>query len=325
MLLLLGSPSVLADGKINGINYVAERTPIDQDGFHDIKRINAEWVSWIPYAYCDVKTGKISFNTSWQWGGETISGTEHAIRLARERGLKVMLKPHVWLSDHSYTGDLTLNHIQWQIWQAGYKKYILTFAELAEKHDVELFCIGTEQFTSIEHAPAFWHHLIKEVRKVYDGQLTYAANWDTYQQCPFWDELDMIGVDAYFPLTAKQRPTVNHLLTKWEKWEKELDSFAHQYNKKIVFTEFGYRKAKKATHKPWLHDSDEDYCESCQVRALRAIFETFWDQEWFAGGFLWKWYEEGKSIDHQSSTSFFIQNTKAEKVVKKRFERYSDE
>lgn len=322
---LLSPSSISAEDKINGINYVAERTHIDENGFSGIKRINAEWVSWIPYAYCDVNTGQISFNTPRQWNGETIRGTERAIHLAREKDLKVMLKPHVWLSDHSYTGDLSLNHSQWLIWQAGYKKYILAFAELAEKHNVAMFCIGTEQFSSIEHAPGFWRHLIEEVRDVYDGQLTYAANWDTYRECPFWNELDLIGVDAYFPLSPKKRPSVSHLLNQWEEWQDELASEANKYNKKVLFTEFGYRKAERATHQPWLHETDATYCETCQVKALKALFEVFWDEEWFAGGFLWKWYEQGKSITYQPRTSFYIQGTEAESVVEKMFRRYSSD
>jgi hypothetical protein len=48
-----------------------------------------------------------------------------------------------------------------------------------------------------------------EIRKIYTGKLTYAANWDDFDKVPFWKELDYIGIDAYFPLS-------DAATTKWK-------------------------------------------------------------------------------------------------------------
>jgi hypothetical protein len=48
-----------------------------------------------------------------------------------------------------------------------------------------------------------WRRVIAAVRGVTSARLTYAANFDAYQRVAFWDALDAIGIQAYFPLTDK--------------------------------------------------------------------------------------------------------------------------
>jgi Glycoside Hydrolase Family 113 len=308
--------------KINGVNFVAEKTTISDNGFDHLTKINSNWVAWIPYAFCDVKTGHLHKDTKWQWQGETLPGSEKAIQLAKSKGLKVMIKPHIWLSDHSFTGNLQLGHEQWLNWQKGYTKYILEFAKLAQKYNVELFCIATEHYTSVENYPEYWQYLIQEVRKVYDGKLTYAANWDNYMELPFWDKLDYIGIDAYFPLSEKANPSVAELQQKWQKWKVELYALFKQHNKKILFTEFGYRSTEYTTKNPWKDVTQDNYCESCQANAYQAAFNSVWKEEWVAGGFIWKWFEPEKSVIYEDSKSYFVKQKMAEEIIAKHFKRY---
>lgn len=90
--------------KIKGVNFVAEPSIVSDTGIQTVQEINAEWIAWNPYAFCDVKSGKVHFNASRKWKGETIEGTKKAIVLAHKNGLKFMVKPHIWLSDNSFTG-----------------------------------------------------------------------------------------------------------------------------------------------------------------------------------------------------------------------------
>lgn len=47
-----------------------------------------------------------------------------------------------------------------------------------------------------------WRALIAAVRGVYRGPLSYAANFDQVDEVGFWDALDAIGVNAYYPLST---------------------------------------------------------------------------------------------------------------------------
>ena len=47
-----------------------------------------------------------------------------------------------------------------------------------------------------------WQEITSLVRGKYGAPLTYAANWDEVEQVQFFDSLDLIGVDAYYPLSS---------------------------------------------------------------------------------------------------------------------------
>ena len=298
---------------------MAEKTMINSNAFDDLKSIHAQWVSWSPYAFCDHTTGTIKYNQSWQWEGETLNGTSRAVSLAHQKGIKTMIKPHVWMSDHSYTGSISLPDSSWENWQRTYKKYILDFAALAQKNQVDLFCIGTEQWSSISHDSAYWNVLIDDVRKTYQGKIIYAANWDRYASCPFWNKLDYIGVDAYFPLSTQAKPSVKALSEKWLPWKEALTKLSRRTQKKIIFTECGYKSSEFCTKNPWEHIAHQPYCEKCQALALQAMFESIWAEKWFAGGFLWKWFEQEKSIRQTNKKSFRVQGKAGEKTIKAAF------
>jgi len=311
--LLLATPSFAQ--KINGVNFVAEKSLIQANGFDDLKPLNAKWVAWIPYAFCEVQSGTLQHGLAWQWAGEKKEGTEKAIALARENGLKVMLKPHVWMSDNSFTGNLDFDDKKWKEWQVGYTDYIIQFARLAEENKVELFCLGTEHYASISCDNAYWFELIQKVREVYNGKITYAANWDSYHKIPFWNKLDYIGIDAYFPLSEKANPSVSELESGWQKWKSDFFNLSETAGKPILFTEYGYRCTEFTCTNPWIDVTDDSYCESCQSDALQAMYNSFWAEGWFAGGFLWKWFEQNKSVNYESRKSYSPKGKVAENVV----------
>ena len=60
-----------------------------------------------------------------------------------------------------------------------------------------------------------WRRIIAAVRKVTKAPLTYAANWTDYQRVGFWDDLDIIGIQAYFPVSDKKSASVAELHAGW--------------------------------------------------------------------------------------------------------------
>jgi len=47
-----------------------------------------------------------------------------------------------------------------------------------------------------------WRNLVWEVRTVFSGRVTYAANFDEYTDVTWWPYLDVMGINAYFPLRS---------------------------------------------------------------------------------------------------------------------------
>ena len=132
-----------------------------------------------------------------------------AIASARSAGLEVILKPHVDVLDGTFRGDI--QPADRAAWFQSYKLFIGIYADLAARSGVGYFSVGTE-LKSLSGETESWKSVIDNVRGKFGGQLTYAANWDEVFQVQFWDALDIIGVDAYFPLSQKgETPTPESL------------------------------------------------------------------------------------------------------------------
>ncbi|MFZ6051384.1 glycoside hydrolase family 113 [Halocola ammonii] len=306
--------------KINGVSLVGHPTPVEQSCFDQIEETNANWVALMPYAFVRQNSGDLIYNTDRQWWGEKAEGVQKCVEMAKSNNMKVMIKPHLWIGHGAYTGDLEFETEEdWITWESNYREYILLYARMSEEYQLDLFCIGTELETFVTERLEFWSALIRDVRQVFSGKLVYAANWDEYQRFPFWKELDYIGVDAYFPLDENQTPITSDIIKSWQPHYQELKAFSMSKSLQVLFTEFGYRSVDFTTRRPWESHRNESLNLEAQTNALDAIFNVFWPEHWFAGGFLWKWHAEDEKIDPNQNNRFTPQNKPAEEVVRKWF------
>lgn len=229
------------------------------------------------------------------------------------------MKPHLWVRG-VFTGDLSFSEEEkWDDFNQTYEQYVLHYARLSEKYDVELFCMGTELKTFVKKHELYWNKLIKKIRKVYSGKLVYAANWDNFDKIPFWKELDYIGVDAYFPLSNEKTPVLYSLTSSWEKWWTILRNLSEENAKKIIFTEIGYRSIDYTTRQPWVSYEDfGDENQQAQLLAYQAFFESAKSQPFFEGAFLWKWHES-THLPPKGNEKYTFQNKLAEEYIKSCF------
>jgi hypothetical protein len=311
--------------KMKGLSVVAPPKEVDSTCFKMIKQINVNWVSLMPYAFVPKESAKVRFqidnNNKHQWWGETPQGVKKCIELAHSQGMKVMLKPHLWLGWGQFTGDLKFEkESDWKIFEESFKEYILTFARVAASENVEIFCLATEMGSHVQGREAYWFGLISEIKKIYKGKLTYAENWDCFDKVPFWSELDYLGVDGYFPLSGERSPGVAELNKGWKIHLKKLERLSSKYQKPIVFTEIGYRSNDFGADKPWETEYSKPANESLQANAYQAFFETVWSKPWFAGAFIWKWFPTISDRHHDRET-FSPQGKKAEKVLKNNYSK----
>ena len=314
LLIILSFKISAQDEKIKGVCFVAAKHQITGKDILPIIEVNANWVALMPYAFIG-KDSTITFNSKWQWHGEKAEGIQHTIVLVKAKGLKIMIKPHVWHRG-AYTGDFKLDtDEEWKRFESSYTTYIMTFVDLAVLSNAEMFCIGTEWREFVAARPAYWSRLIKAIKVKYKGKLTYAANWDDYKKCPFWDELDFIGIDAYFPLSTSTNPKLNELIHGWEKQAYALKLYSEEHNKKIIFTEIGFRSIEGATVRPWEHHQDGKFDQDVQDIAYQAFFASIWKKDWLAGMFLWKWYAQHEEQGGEGDTDFTPQNKKAIKTI----------
>ncbi|MDX1567348.1 MAG: hypothetical protein R3223_06070, partial [Longimicrobiales bacterium] len=175
---LAGSPvsmERIAADRIHGVSLEAPRRPTPPERMAEVAELGADWVAVIPYAFIRRETGEVVFDRDGQYWGERSEGVRIQVEQARAHGMKVLLKPHVWLRGGSgWAGDyLPLSDDEWRRWEEGYRVYVLGAARVAAELDVEMFCIGTELTRLVEERPGFFRELIRDVRAVYEGPVTY--------------------------------------------------------------------------------------------------------------------------------------------------------
>ncbi len=315
----------LNSSKINGVNYVSSPEPMKPADAESVVNLGSNYIALIPYAFIPGRSTEVIFDAPQQWYGETIAGTIQMIKQSREKELKIMLKPHVWVKGDGWAGDFQLEtEEEWLKWEKAYEKYILAYAKIADSLDVELFCFATEFRMVVRNRPSYFPKLIEKIRTVYDGKLTYAANWDNYDQVTFWNQLDYIGIDAYFPLCDERTPTVKSLKHLWLPYRNKLMQLALIEDKQILFTEFGYRSADYAAGKHWTFDRTTPLNLVAQRNAYEALFQTYWNEQWFAGGFLWKWFPNHSMAGGNKNNEFTPQNKPAEDIVTKYYRQYKN-
>jgi hypothetical protein len=242
-----------------------------------------------------------------------------AIRKLHDLKFKIMLKPHLDLvkGDGKWRGEIeSSNPSDWKDWFNSYATFILHYADIAAKENVELLCIGTELSQSTLNQPELWRDLIKKIRGVYKGQLTYAANWDKeFKEISFWDALDYAGIDPYFPLICSLRPKVEDLKCVWGDWVKAIEEWQRKINKPVLFTEIGYKSSMDAADEPWQHVAIGELSLELQVNLYRSLLESFWEKPWFYGVYWWYWGTNPK-MGGELNRGFTPQNKPAQEVIK---------
>ncbi|MGA2329314.1 MAG: hypothetical protein ABSH05_23885 [Bryobacteraceae bacterium] len=235
----------------------------------------------------------------------TDDALRQAIQELHNQGLKVMLKPHVDLSQDPNHWRGEINPADRDAWFASYKPFILKYAQMAQDQGVEGLCIGTEliQMSGTVNRDR-WNNVIDAIRAVYSGVLTYAANAtsaaDEFTSVSFWEELDLIGLDGYFPLTNHKDPSLEELVAAWQYNSAHLNIVAAVENlhntypeKPVIFTEIGYRSASGANTAPYSSTLPAGYggYDLTEQRNCYEAFYEVWSQQasWVKGVFWWAW------------------------------------
>lgn len=245
--------------------------------------MGSNWIEIVPTWYQDDKeANEISGNSD---RGPTLADLRYIIPLAREYGLQIALKPHVDLLDGDWRGNIAPSNLS--SWQASYEDFILTFASLAQSLGVEVLSIGTELKTRSGDT-LFWRQLVPKIREVYTGLLTYSANWDEYDGIVFWDLLDFVGIDFYFPLTDDPDADQEAMEEGLNSIHDDLQTFSAARGRPFLFTEIGYRSIDGMNLRPYDFDLSGAVDFEEQADAYAAVLTVFGEEDWLEGIFWWR-------------------------------------
>lgn len=263
-----------------------------KNSLKEIRNHHVNMVSIVPYSGTRETKKPMPYRLSRGAGGENDVSVVFASKAAQELGMKTMMKPQIYFGG-SWPGDLDMRSKEdWEMFFKHYRRWISHYALLAEIHGFDMMCLGTEFVKATGKQPDAWKKLALDMRKIFSGKITYAANWGEEIEnisLDFAAELDFLGVDCYYPLSDKDDVDDEDLEAGFSKTMKKLGKISKKTGKSIVFTEVGFRSIPKPWKQPHAEAPDDQAAEEDQARCYRVVLEAMRNQDWQIGMIWWKW------------------------------------
>jgi hypothetical protein len=252
-------------------------------------------------------------------GTPSDASLRHVVRKAKENGLRVMLKPQILFDFSAQESIPSIEGVSgteaaWAQWFSNYMLMITHYAKLAQEEGVDAFNIGTE-LTHTSYREEDWRNVVKAIRSDFYGPLVYGANWDEAEKIQWWDAVDYIGVDAYFPLTNKLDPTVDELTNAWSKYVLALENLSIKWDRQIIITEIGYKSVDGANTAPYDYKRIAEIDLQEQADCYSAFFKAFLGKSWWRGVFFWEW-NVGPNQGGDYDPHYTVHNKPAEEVLR---------
>ena len=252
----------------------------------ELRGLGVAWAAIHPYAGVDRK-GRVRFTPAEKTGYLT-----RAVELAREAGVQLFWKPHLaYWGSFDWRGDIEFGRDEerWRRFFNDYRAFIVDQARFAEASGIRLFSVGLE-YEKTTGREKEWREVLAAVRQVYSGRITYSANWDRVEDVPFWDAVDLIGVQAYFPLSYHDDPSLETIRQGWERHLDQLRGLSQRHGKGILFAEIGYDVSPDAARAPWQRNSRESpKNRALQRRLMEVALDRIEETPFIEGMFWWKW------------------------------------
>lgn len=317
-------------GYVKGFNFAHEGyriyngygSTLASESINYLKGIHSNAIALVPYSYME-DADKPNFLRYSNWaGGENDEGVAQTAYHAQQQGMSVLLKPQIWFGKGSWPGDLQMKTEEdWKAFFHYYRRWISHYAMLAEIHQMEVFCLGVEFAKATIEKPKEWEAMAHDMRGLFQGSLTYAANWGREaENLSFWQSFDYIGVNCYYPLSTADAPNDEELKAGFEQILERLHSILKPYKRPVLFTEIGFRSVAEAWKNPHAGAEGRGADTNTQARCYRVVCDILSDTPWCEGVYWWKW-PSYMSYASQVPDSFSPTGKPAEKVVEQWFKQ----
>ncbi len=295
---------------------------LSQKSLQQMHQLGSNALALVPYSYMRDPKAPSTIPIVNAAGSETDESLIHSIEHAKELGMTTVMKPQLWLGS-SWTGFVEMKtQKDWDTFFENYYRWIKHFALLSEIYEVDVFSVGVEFVQATLQNEAAWVKMFEKIRPLFSGEITYCANWgDEFEKLSFWASLDFIGLNCYYPLSDKDQPSQKELDQNFAKTTDKIEKIANKFDKKIIFTEIGFRSVEGTWKNPHAQAEGRAYDEKAQAKAYEAVFKNIENKNWCEGILWWKWpsYLEYSTPEN---TRFTPSEKAAEEVVRKWFNRH---
>lgn len=285
----------------------------------ELRELGVQWVSLTPFGFMGSLQSDSVEHVGERRGGERDTQVRAEITAARERGIQTLLKPHIWVGGGEWRAELAPS--DWPAWFRSYREWILIYARIAEEESVPILAIGTELRSSAHHTTE-WRTLIREIREVYSGELTYCANWDSVDGVSFWDAVDYIGVQFYPPLASAPGESAEAMSERLHAHLARLEQISERFERPVLLTEVGYKATQDTAVRPyeWTERSDSPVDEAAQALAYEILFREVANEPWIRGLYIWKWFTNPETRE-EGPRGFSPRGKPAEAILRLAFRR----
>jgi hypothetical protein len=289
----------------------------------ELVRLGANAISITPFGRVwSLSSTKIALDFEWSVE-DSRAGVLRLARAAKARGLRVLLIPHLWVETTGWRGEIDPgSEDAWRHYQAQYRRFVLHWAEVAAEAHADIFSVGVECKSWSGRFAPYWFELIRGVRAVFHGELTYSANWDEADGVLFWEQLDYVGINAFYPLASMPNASYAQYAQGAEVAVQRAGALGALAGKPVLFVEIGYTTRPDAAVEPWLWPDlmqDVHVDEWEQARALSALLGAAATKPWLAGVFVWRYYANLDDISQEASWGFSPHAKLAERVLRNVF------
>ncbi len=262
-----------------GVNFTAEApggyfSGNVQPMLQQLRGMGVDAIALIPYGSNRKGSPQIGMNM----GMERDEGIERVSRIAHALGMSVMLKPQLWIFP-GFPGDQEFaNDSDRRAWFEQYLRFAEHNAELARRVHADVLCVGVE-FVKLTRYESDWRRIIARSRELYPGPLVYAATQgDEFENVKFWDALDYVGLNDYYPLPDSL--AMNGVLQR-------ITAVQSRYKKPVILTEVGFTSMIAPHKEPWGENPRAISMED-QARCYESLLRAMYKQPWLAGMYWWK-------------------------------------
>jgi hypothetical protein len=311
----------IENGYHPGVGY---GSPTYDRALAEARSMGATWVALTPFGRVADLSGMgvdFDFEAPFQ---RNLRDVTRAIEMAHARGIRVMLVPHLWVESGEWRALIDPRSDKgWARWAESYARFAVAWAKVAEGSHADMFSAGVElrSWVTTAHGASFTL-LLRELRRVYHGVLTYSANWDDVDQAVVLGDVDVIGINAFYPLAEVAGASEASMVDRAHAVRDKVHELAASWGKPVLFTEVGYTTRPDPALRPWewpdaIHGVKVD--ETAQAAAYRALIGPMLEEPYFAGFFVWRTYADPDDTSQEAPWGFSPRGKQAELVVRDAF------
>jgi hypothetical protein len=288
-----------------------------------IAELGANSVALVPYTFMADPGRAAPLRISARPGSETDESLVHSAHTARTLGLRTLLKPQIWLGRGHWPGDINMVEPQdWPRFFQYYRQWIGHYAMLAEIHGFNALCAGVEMVKTTRRHPEEWRRLIHDLRYLFSGPVTYAANWgEEFENLLFADALDFVGLNCYYPLCPDTIATPQQLRAGFAKALAKAENVAKRSEKPVMLTEIGFSSVDHPWTNPHSDAYEREYNEAHQQLCYEIVLEGIRDKSWIGGILWWKYPTYLDYAGRQGGKGFAVNGKAVEKTIADGFKK----